>query len=614
VNNPLHNFLSRKNPNKQSKLKKVQLQMRMDQRLVQNLSNKKKLPTFTQFKYLKKFFSKKESILIKALSAIILLSIISIGINIYWINSEVMASTGGEYTEGLVGSPQYINPILAQTNDVDLDISYLLFSGLLKFVPDQGLVNDLAESYEISEDQKIYTFHLRQDLFWDDNEKLNAEDILFTIDRIKDPNTKSPLIFNFSGVQTEKIDDYTIKFTLDKPFAPFIESLSFGILPEHILMDIPAENMNLAEYNLKPIGNGPYKIKSLTKERNGAIKSITLIKNDLYHGEQHFIDQLTFKFYPDFNSAIDALNNKNIEGISYLPGKFKEKIFNNRSVNFHQFSLPQYIALFINQNKNDILKDKAVRQGLAFAINKEQIKNSVYEDSASTIDSPILPGYIGYSDDIKKYNFNVEEAKRLLDEAGWKSTDYNNEDSEEPYPFKVRKKDDKFLELTITAPNQTEFEKIAKGIQQFWQQVGIKTNLNIIDANQIQRTLIKERDYEIVLYGEILGYDPDPYPFWHSSQCQHPGLNLSCFRNGKADTLLEEARNTTSDEERGKKYIEFQKIISEEIPAIFLFNPTYTYPVTKKINGTGAHQIIIPAHRFANISNWFIKTERSWAK
>ncbi len=614
MNNPFHNFLSRTNTKKQSRLKKVQMQMKMDQRLVQDLSKQKKLPSFKQLKYLKKFFSKKESILIKILSTVIILSIVSIGINFYWINSNVIAASGGEYTEGLIGSPQYINPILAQTNDVDLDLSYLLFSGLLKFEPDKGLVNDMAASYDISEDQKVYTFHLREDLFWDDNEKINADDILFTIDRIKDPNTKSPLIFNFSGVQTEKLDDYTVKFTLEKPFALFIESLSFGILPEHILIDIPAENMNLAEYNLKPIGNGRYKIKSLTKERNGAIKSITLVKNDLYHGDQPFIDQLTFKFYPDFNSAIDALNNKNIESISYLPGQFKEKIFNNRSVNFQQFSLPQYIALFLNQNKNDLLKNKAVRQSLAFAINKEQIKNSVYEESASTIESPILPGYIGFSDDIKKYNFNVEEAKKILDEAGWKSTDYSNENSDELYPFKVRKKDDKFLELTITAPNQAEFEKIAKGIQQFWQQIGVKTNLNILDANEIQRSLIKERNYEILLYGEILGYDPDPYPFWHSSQCQHPGLNLSCFRNAKADKLLEEARNTTSNEERGKKYIEFQKIISEEIPAIFLFNPTYTYPVTKKINGSGSHQIITPAHRFANISNWYIKTKRAWSK
>ncbi len=211
----------------------------------------------------------------------------------------------------------------------------MVFSGLLRLDPDKGLVPDIAESFEISDDQKQYVFHLRQDLFWDDQEKLSADDILFTVDKIKDPKTKSPLIFNFSGVSLEKIDDYTVKFVLKEPFAPFIETLTFGILPEHKWADIQTENFNLAEINLKPTGNGLFKVKSLIKERTGIIKSITLVRNDLYHGKKPKIDKITFKFYPDFNTAIDALNNKKIEGISYLPEQFKEKIFNNRGLHFH---------------------------------------------------------------------------------------------------------------------------------------------------------------------------------------------------------------------------------------------------------------------------------------
>jgi len=606
-------YRGKKDKAKQEKIKKIQFQTQIDRQLVQNLSSQKKLPRYQQLKYIKKFLSRRESILINLLIIIVLLGIIAIGTNFYWSHSEVMATEGGEYTEGLIGAPQYINPILAQTNDVDLDLSYLLFSGLLRFDPEKGIVTDLADSYQISEDQKQYTFTLRQDLFWNDGEKLTANDILFTIDRIKDPQTKSPLVFNFSGVSVEKINDYSIKFILEEPFAPFLESLTFGILPEHIWMDIPAENTNLAEYNLKPTGNGPFKIKSLVKEKTGAIKSIVLEKNDLYHGAKPLINQLTFKFYPTFEAAIDALNNKNIEGISYLPGKFKENIFNIRGLNFHQFSLPQYIALFINQDKNGILKDKNVRQSLAHAIDKQAIVDAVYQNAAYIIDNPILAGYIGYTTDIKKYDFNIEQAKKLLDDAGWKPADYKQEDTQEPYPFQVRKKDDKYLEITLLAPNQSDFEKTAKQIQKFCQQIGIKINLELIDANQIQREKIKNRDYQILLYGEILGTDPDPYPFWHSTQCQHPGLNLSCFKNNDADKLLEEARKITSAEERAKKYIEFQKIIAEQVPAIFLFNTTYTYPTTKKIKGVSDHQIIIPAQRFAKIHSWYIKTKRKWS-
>ncbi|HUT22629.1 MAG TPA: ABC transporter substrate-binding protein [Candidatus Bipolaricaulota bacterium] len=609
-----HKFYRGKNDKKRrERLKQAQYQTQIDQKLVQDLNKSKAVPSLKQLKYISKFFSKKESMAIKILLGVLTICGLTLAGNVYMTHSELVAAPGGEYTEGLVGAPKYINPILAQTNDVDLDLSFLLFSGLLKFEPGQVLANDLAENMTISEDQKEYTLKLKPDLYWDDREKLTADDVIFTIERIKDPQTKSPLIFNFAGVTTEKIDDSTIKFKLENPFAPFAESLTFGILPEHVWLDIPAGNTNLAEANLKAVGSGPYKIKSLTKETNGSLKSVSLIRNDLYHGTSPLIDKLTFKFYPDFNSAIDAINNKKIEGISYLPEKYKSEIFNNRGLNFNEFALPQYVSIFINVGgDNKTLKEKNIRQALAYAIDKPQLAEAVYAGSAVVIDSPILPGYIGYTEDIKKYDFNIEQAKKILDDAGWALTDYQNEDSEQAYPFQVRKKGAEYLEFTLTAPNQTDFEKISKHIQQYWQQIGVKVNLNILDVNEIQKNVIKDRSYQMLLYGEILGQDPDPFPFWHSDQCKHPGLNLSCFKNAKADKFLEDARSVTDPKERETNYIEFQKILTEEAPAIFLFNTTYTYPVSKKINGLTTHQIITPAHRFAKISEWYVNTKRKW--
>ncbi|MFZ5364792.1 MAG: ABC transporter substrate-binding protein [Patescibacteria group bacterium] len=615
MNKYFHKFLrGRIGAGNREKIKRIQYQTQMDQRLVQNLSGAKRLPSLKQLKYVSKYLSKTESLLIKIIAPLLVFAVMALAVNLYWINSYVSAAAGGEYTEGLIGSPQYINPVLAQTNDVDLDLSYLIFSGLLRFDPSQGLVPDLASSIQISDDQKEYTLSLREGLSWDDGEKLTVDDVIFTVDRIKDPKAKSPLIFNFSGVSVERIDDRTVKFKLEEVFAPFMESLTVGILPEHVWIDIPAENMNLAETNIKPVGCGKYKVKSIYKEKNGAVKIISLTKNKLYHGQQPYIETLTFKFYPDFTSAIDALNNKNIEGISYLPEKNKSDIFNNRSLNFYQFSLPQYIALFINLNVAEILKDKNVRQALASGVNKNEIVESIYQNSAIAIDSPILEGFIGYNQDIKKYGFDIEQAKKILDDAGWKLSAYPTSEGSDPYPFQVRKKGDQFLELAITLPAQTEYEKIAKSIQQSWQQIGVKTNLEILDAAQIQRDKIKDRNFGILLYGEILGTDPDPYPFWHSTQCKHPGLNLSCFKNAKADKLLEEARKTTNTEDRQTKYVEFQNIIAEELPAIFLINTTYTYPISKKIQGIETHQIIMPAHRYAGISDWYVNTDRRLGK
>jgi len=592
--------------------KKMDLKNELNQKLVASVVSKK-YPDLKQIKYIGKLLNPREKFLIKIFSGIIILSLLFIVINSYLNFSTMTPDYGGEYTEGLVGSPQYINPILAQTNDVDIDISSLIYNGLITYDPNNGLVADLAESYSISEDQKIYTFVLRDDISWHDGHKLTADDILFTFERIKDPNSRSPLYFNFKGTTLEKIDDTTIRFILEEPFSPFLESLTTGILPEHIWKNVPIQNTNLTDLNLKPIGTGPYKFDSLIKDnRTGEIKSYALINNKDYFKGRPYIKKITFKFYPSFDQAIEALNNKNVQAISFLPTEKQDRIINNRSLNFYTLNLPQYTALFINQNKNALLKDTTLRKILAHGINKDAIVTDILQNKAKKIDSPILHGQISNTNEYPKYPFDLDHAKAELEKLNWKLSSYEQTESKEVYPFQVRKKNDTYLELTLTTVNQPENVKIAELIQKDWQLLGIKTNLQFVEPDNIQKDTLKNRNYEILLYGEIIGYDPDPYPFWHSSQSNHPGLNLSLFSNNKADELLEQARKTTKPEERAEKYIEFQKILAEEVPAIFLFNPTYTYPQTRKIRGFNNYTIILPANRLANIHEWFIKTDREF--
>jgi len=592
--------------------RKLRFQNELNQKLVASMAAKK-YPGLKQIKYIGKLLTSREKLLIKIFSAVIFCGLIFIGINSYLNFSTLTPDFGGEYTEGLVGSPQYVNPILAQTNDVDIDLASLIYDSLVSYNPNEGLVVGLAKSYSISEDQKIYTFVLRDDIYWHDGHKLTADDIIFTFDRIKDPNSKSPLYFNFKGVTIEKIDDTTVRFILEQPFAPFLENLTTGILPAHIWKNVPVQNTNLTELNLKPVGSGPYKFDSLTKDnQTGEIKNYSLVRNDNYYRGRPYIKKITFKFYPSFDQAIEALNNKNVQGISFLPSEKQNRILGNRSLNFHTLNLPQYTALFLNQKKNSLLSNTTLRKILAHSINKQAIVSDILQNKAQIIDGPILPGQLGYTDDYPKYPYDLEHAKAELTKLGWELASYDQPETEEVYPFQVRKKNNTYLELTITTVNQPENVKIAELIQKDWQLIGVKTSLKFIEPDNIQKDTIKNRDYEILLYGEIIGYDPDPYPFWHSSQSSHPGLNLSSFADNKADEILEQARKTTNPEERGQKYTAFQKIIADQAPAIFLFNPTYTYPQTKKINGFNNHTIILPANRLANIHEWFIKTNREF--
>lgn len=592
---------------------------RHDERLVQSLSAKKRAPSMRQLAYISEYLSKSERLSIRIMTGVIIIALASLVLNVYWTRSTPSPRQGGSYTEGLIGAPRHLNPLFAPANDIDLDIDALVYSGLLKF-KHGGLTNDLAENYQISDDRKTYFFNLRQGVKWHDGEPFGADDVVFTVNRIKDQKTGTPLYYNFQGAEIEKTSDFGVKFVLSEPFAPFLESLTVGILPEHIWKDIQPANMMLAEYNTKPIGAGPYQFKSLVKDKNGEIKSYNLTRNKGYYRNPVYIDDISFKFYDSFDSTVEALNNKNIEGMSYLPKELRDRVINNRNLKFNLLHLPQYTAVFFNYDNNPVLKDAKMRQILSYGVNKEKIVNEILNAEAQAIESAILPDSLGYTGDIAAFKFDVQKARDLLDRAGWKLADYENEDRDadnpaaaENYPFQVRKYQNRYLEFSLTTVNQPENVRIAKELQKEWQMLNAKVNLVIVNQDKIAET-IKSRGYDALLYGQIMGKDPDPYPFWHSSQRIYPGLNLTSLNNPDIDNLLEDARKISDDAKRADKYRQFEKKLADLAPAIFLFNPTYTYPQNKKIKGFGAANILAPADRFSQANEWYIKTERVWQK
>ncbi|MCX6746502.1 MAG: ABC transporter substrate-binding protein [Candidatus Parcubacteria bacterium] len=584
-----------------SKLKKISKQNDHDKKIVATLSHKQ-LPSWKQFKRLSHTLNKTESLLIKIFSVIILLSLIFLFYTQVWQKLKTVPKNGGEFAEGIVGSPLYLNPILASgLADVDTDLTRLIYSGLLKYNEKLELVPDLAERYEISNDQKTYTFYLRKNAKWHDGDNLTAADVVFTIKSIQDPDFKSPLERTFAGVKIEMTDEYTVKFTLNEPYAAFLNILTVGIIPQHIWYDIPALNAKLAVSNQKPIGSGPFKFKSLVKEKSGLIKVYTLEKNKNYYGKIPYINNIIFKFFPDYQSAVDDLINKNIQSLSYLPKEYLKKI-NKRDLNFYNFPLSQYTAVFFNSKNNKLLDNKKIKEALSYALDKNKIIEDVLQNQGLIIDGPILPGFLGYTPDLKKYEYNPPKAIELLASDGWSLSG------------ETLKKKDQELKITLTTVDQSEYIKVANLIKEFWTSIGINVEIKPVAKDQFEKEVITPRNYEALLYGEIIGYDPDLFSFWHSSQKEAPGVNLANYVNRKADQLLEEARQTNAQGVRNKKYQEFQNILIDDLPAIFLYSPDYTYPVNKKIKGLEVEKIALPADRFINIENWFLKTKKQFFK
>jgi len=359
-------------------LRKFEKQHHLDRLLVVSLNRSRKI-TPKQLKYLSKFLSAREKKQVKILLVVIIISGLFLLIQGLLSLTYIKPDVGGEYVEGVVGSPLFINPILASSNSVDSDLSRLIFSSLVQYDKEGKLVPDLAENYEVSDDHLIYTFHLRQNVKWHDGETFNADDVIFTVASIQDVQFKSPLNRKFQGVKAEKVDDYTVKFILKEPYASFLNLLTFGILPEHLWYNIPPANADLNELNKKPIGTGPWKFDNLKKDKSGVIKSYTLSTFDKYYGKKPYLSKLTFKFYGDNLSAIEALKNQNVDGIGFLPLEYKDELKKHKNIVLHQLRQPQYAAIFFNQSKNTLLQVDYIRKALALALDKNKIISSIKE-------------------------------------------------------------------------------------------------------------------------------------------------------------------------------------------------------------------------------------------
>jgi len=560
-----------------------------------------------------------------SIALIVLSSLFLLGTYAFIHRVEV-PTTGGTYTEALIGSPRFINPLYAQTNDVDADLSSLLFSSLIKWQPGGGYVNDLADSMQISADQTQYTFHLRTNATFSDGEPVQASDVVFTYTAIQNPVYRSPLISYFRNIKVEQVDDQTVLFTLPTASATFPEHLTIGILPGNLWSDILAQNAPLASLNLQPIGSGPYVFQEFSKDKKGSIRSYTLKRNNHYYGTSPKIDQLIFKFYPDEESVSQALINKNVEGVGYVAFEHRTSTENNHNVRTVFASIPRGTSLFFN-TQNPILKNPAVRLAISNAIDKESIVKTILGSHAIVLNGPLLNGSVGYDAAYHPNGFNPSAAMTALDAAGYlkptgssfrkipvkstpvptKSSKNSKKQTETPTP--VQEPSD--LSFTLTTVSNDEFSHVAAEIKAELEKIGISITIKTVDADHLMTDVVDLQTYDLLLAADYAGTDLDPYAFWHSSQITAGGLNIGHYQSKDADKLLEKARTTATDTDRAVIYRQFQDLLVKDAPAAFLYQSTYSYALPKKIHFTAPDALRVPSDRFADMTNWYINTKKS---
>jgi len=496
---------------------------------------------------------------------------------------------GGKYTEGIIGQPVFINPVIAGNNDADRDLISLLFCNAY----------DIAETLE-SEDSQSWQIRLKDNVLWHDGEKLTSDDIIFTLQKIQDPEFRSPSGTTWQGVSIERVSEREIKINLSTPYAFFEENLKrLFIIPKHIFADIPLNNWRLSDYNLQPIGCGPYKFDSYKKKTDGFITKYILKANQEYFDTPPYIENFEINFYTDPQKAVEDFNFARLDGL----GNLSKSQYNlvSRTNQIFQLPTPRYYAVFMNQNTHPALKDKNVRLALDSAVNKMDIINKVFGGWAEPVNGPITPNFLENSIEIQ--NSDALNAKDILENSGWKLKDSEVRE-------KVISKEKVSLQFDFIVPEIDFLIDTAHYLQKSWEEIGVKTNIIILTPEEINNEIIKDRNYQLLIFGNILGANPDTFSFWHSSQKLHPGLNLSLYSSKSADKLIETIRKETNPEERMGELSSLQSLIIKDIPAIFLYSPYYIYATTKDLSGFENKLIVTPTSRFDDLENWFVKTAR----
>lgn len=635
------------------------------------MTKQNRWPSKKQWLQFFRVLEKKEKVFF-AVVFVIFVASLSIYIHSIYINNTIVVPANyGHIREGLVGQPQLINPLYSSISDIDKDLVELVFSGLMKYNGQGEIIPDLISDYTIEDNGKNIVFTIKENVLWHDNTPLTIDDVIFTIDLVKETEYSSPLRTNWLGVEIEKTSEYSALLTLRQKYTGFEESLvNLKIMPKHIWegKNFQAMTSNVQLNVFHPIGSGPYKIEKVNQNGNETIKSIVLQRNNNYYDNPPYINRIEFIFFNNEDELkrnlekgkIDLASIANYEGAKII-------------------EMPSYYNLFLNNQKKP-LDDKEIRQALTMLTTRE-------------LKSPFLSSFYNLPEPQKTFSFNKEEGIKLLEKNGYvikdgirtktieKSSGFqftknmqvgsNNaevrklqeclSEYQDIYPsgtisgyfgqetrdavilFQEKYKEDILIPNNLTKGNgivrastikklngvcfvvpgeeikmsfvlkttdHPDLVKLANNIKEQWEKYGIKIEIKIYNPNDIKK-IISNRDFDILLFGVQLGGILEPTPFYHSSQRVDPGLNLSLYQSTKADELIEEIR-TLEGEKRLSALSELEALIIEDAPVIPLYALNYHYIVNEKIKGFAIEKIVEPSKRFVEINKWYIKEKRIW--
>ncbi|WP_066390308.1 ABC transporter substrate-binding protein [Neobacillus mesonae] len=492
--------------------------------------------------------------------------------------SSNASATKKQLVYGTETEIEKVNPVLNENQEIDS----LLFRGLTKPTETNEIVPDLAKEWQISDDHLTYTFILRDDAKWEDDQPVTAEDVKFTLDKVRDPKTNTPIAGDFSEIKLiEAVKENEVRITLRNPFPPLLDKLKIGILPKHLLQD---EDINKTDFNQHPIGNGPFKLKEW-----GGDHTITLERNDKYYGPKPKLEEIVFKPVPDPNTRALQLKTGEIDLALMEPSQMKSVKKQDRFT-VHSLSTADYRAVMYNFRK-PLFADTKVRQAMNFAVDREAIVKGLLFGKGEPALGPLQVSWADAPQQ-EMYSYQPEMAKALLAEAGWKKGSDG-----------VLVRDGKRFEFELVAPITDPVRTaLANVVAEQLKSLGIAVTPKPLDWSAIK---IDQADAFVIGWGSEFDPDDHTYRIFHSSQIGDGLYNMGAYQNGKIDKLLTQARISDDQSERKELYKQFQQELAADPSFNFLVYLDALYGVNKKV--TGISNRTLGHHGFGvlwNIEEW----------
>lgn len=494
---------------------------------------------------------------------------------------------GDTYVDASIGDASVLNPILAK-DSASNDINNLVFNGLVKYDKDLRIVGDLAERYEVRRGGLELIFHLRRHVRWHDGQPFTADDVLFTFEKLRDPATLTAYGDNFVDVdRVEALDAHTVRVIYKRAFSPGLISWGMGMVPKHLFA---GQDFNAHPANRRPIGTGPFRFKEWKSDQ-----VIVLEANPDYFEGRPPLDRYVYRIIPDQAVQFLELRNQSIDAMTLTPDQFKayDAIFEHH----RRFRYPAFKYVYLGFNlRRPLFQDLRVRRAIALATDRETLVKGILLGLGQPISGPFAVSSWAYNTDVKPPPYDVDEARRLLAEAGWR-----------PGPDGILEKNGQRFSFELSTNQGNKVRALcAEIIQRQLAAVGIDVRLRIIEWAVFQDKYIDKRNFDALVMGWSTGLDPDHFGIWHSSQQKEGQHNFVSYSNPEVDRLLIAGRREFDPARRRAIYRQIHALIAQDLPYVFLYCPDELLAVHNRIQGPE----VAPAGIGWNFREWWVPKDR----